>query len=60
LTWAHGLHVLGGVVILAVLAIKAWRNAITLNSRNFVAVASIYWHFVTLVWVGLFLFLFVF
>lgn len=58
LSWVHGAHVLGGIVLLAVLAIRAFGNKFSPARRNFVVVASIYWHFVTLVWLGLFVILF--
>ena len=58
LSWVHGAHVLGGIVLLAILAIRAFGNRFSPTRRNFVVVASIYWHFVTLVWLGLFVILF--
>ncbi len=60
LSWVHGLHVLGGLVLLGYLVRRAWRPAVTQSSGNFVAVVGIYWHFVTIVWGALFLMLFVF
>jgi cytochrome c oxidase subunit 3 len=58
LSWAHGLHVAGGIVLLAVLAIQALRGLVTPERRSLMAVSSIYWHFVTVVWIGLFAILF--
>lgn len=58
LSWVHGLHVLGGIILLAILALRASRGSFSPVKRNFVVVASIYWHFVTLVWLGLFVILF--
>lgn len=58
LSWAHALHVFGGLVLLAVLASAAFRGK-SLRWRNLDTVASIYWHFVTLIWIALFYMLFV-
>ena len=52
----HGLHVLGGVVALAVIVIKA----LNVRSRSYnsvpVEVAATYWHFVDALWIYLILF----
>jgi cytochrome c oxidase subunit 3 len=52
----HGLHVLGGVIALVVIAIQALRVA----TRNYntvpLEVAATYWHFVDALWIYLFIF----
>jgi cytochrome c oxidase subunit 3 len=52
----HGLHVLGGVIALVVMAIRAVRS----SSRNYntvpLEVVATYWHFVDLLWIYLFIF----
>lgn len=52
----HGLHVLGGVIALLVIMIKAYNS----HRRNYnpvpVEVVSNYWHFVDLLWIYLFIF----
>lgn len=52
----HGLHVLGGVIALLVITIKA----VSTTNRNYstisLEVASTYWHFVDLLWIYLFIF----
>lgn len=58
LSWAHGAHVLGGVVLLAVLSFRVLRNRITEKQKGFLSVTAIYWHFVTLMWVAIFAMLF--
>jgi cytochrome c oxidase subunit 3 len=50
-TGFHGTHVLIGVVILLVVALKARAGRFTANG---VEVAGLYWHFVDLVWVFIF------
>jgi cytochrome c oxidase subunit 3 len=52
----HGLHVLGGVIALVVIAIQALR----VTTRNYntipLEVAATYWHFVDVLWIYLFIF----
>ena len=52
----HGLHVLGGVIALVVIAIMALRT--TTRSYNTIPleVAATYWHFVDALWIYLFIF----
>ena len=54
LTGFHGAHVFGGVVGLTILMARAMRGQF--SGRNHVAVeaVSIYWHFVDVVWIGVF------
>lgn len=51
ITGFHGTHVLLGVIILVVTAI---RSAKRLSTKNGLEVAGLYWHFVDLVWVFIF------
>ena len=52
----HGLHVLGGVIALVVIAIRA----VSISKRNYsslpLEIAATYWHFVDLLWIYLFIF----
>jgi cytochrome c oxidase subunit III len=52
----HALHVLGGIIVLLVLVIKA--NSRKIRSYNSVPVeiARTYWHFVDILWLYLFIF----
>ncbi|MCK6461006.1 MAG: cytochrome c oxidase subunit 3 [Planctomycetes bacterium] len=50
-TGFHGTHVLLGVVILLIVALRARKDRYTDNG---VEVAGLYWHFVDLVWVFIF------
>lgn len=52
----HALHVLGGVIALIVMFIKAYTGSTKLYSSVPVEVASIYWHFVDALWIYLLLF----
>jgi cytochrome c oxidase subunit 3 len=53
----HALHVLGGIVALVVLFLKAFSSRVKSYDSVPVEVVSTYWHFVDLLWVYLFIFL---
>ncbi len=50
-TGFHGLHVLTGLIVLLVVALKAARGRYTAEGTE---LAGLYWHFVDLVWVFVF------
>lgn len=52
----HALHVIGGVIVLFVMFIKAFTGNIKLYSSVPVEVAATYWHFVDFLWVYLLVF----
>ncbi len=54
LTGLHSLHVLIGVVLLAVMAWLAWRGSFSREYHNPIEISGLYWHFVDMVWVFLF------
>jgi cytochrome c oxidase subunit 3 len=54
LTGFHGAHVTGGVVFIAICFYRTLRGQFTANRHLAVEAASIYWHFVDVVWIGLF------
>ena len=54
LTGFHGAHVTGGVVFIAICLYRALRGQFTANRHLAIEAASIYWHFVDVVWIGLF------
>lgn len=54
LTGLHSLHVIIGVMALAVMAALAWRGRFSAASYTPVEVTGLYWHFVDAVWVFLF------
>lgn len=58
LTGAHGLHLLGGLAAFAVIVPRAWRGAYAPPAANAVTAASIYWHFLTGLWLYVFTILF--
>lgn len=52
----HGIHVLGGIVVLAVLFVKAFFGQTKSYNAVPVEVASTYWHFVDLLWLYILVF----
>ena len=52
----HAIHVIGGVIALIVLFIKAFVGSTKLYSAVPVEVAAIYWHFVDILWIYLLVF----
>lgn len=52
----HALHVLGGIITLIVMFIKAFLGKVKLYSSVPVEVMAIYWHFVDVLWIYLLLF----
>ena len=58
ITAAHVLHVFGGMVLLAVLLVRSFQYKVHKKSLTFAYVAHTYWHFVGLLWIYLYLFLY--
>ncbi|MFO0910528.1 MAG: cytochrome c oxidase subunit 3 [Isosphaeraceae bacterium] len=54
MTGFHGMHVFGGVVMLACLLIGSLFGAFTRENHASVELVGLYWHFVDLVWIILF------
>jgi cytochrome c oxidase subunit III len=52
----HALHVIGGIITLIVMFIKAFVGKVKLYSSVPVEVMAIYWHFVDILWIYLLLF----
>ncbi len=55
LTGFHGCHVTGGVIYLGVQLLKAMRGTATAKS---IEITGLYWHFVDLVWILIFTFVY--
>ncbi len=58
LTFMHLLHLLGGVIALLVVNFKASRGQYSPEDYLGVQLCGIYWHFLTVLWIYLFLFLY--
>jgi cytochrome c oxidase subunit III len=54
MTGLHMAHVVGGVVLLSVVGAQAFSGQISVARHDPVEAAAIYWHFVDIVWIGLF------
>lgn len=58
LTGFHGMHVTGGVIYNSVLLIRGMTGKLTQQKAHLVEVAGLYWHFVDLVWILIFTFIY--
>ena len=58
MTGLHAAHMVVGMVILAIVAAAAFRGRTSLKQANFVEMMGLYWHFVDIVWIFLFPFLY--
>lgn len=53
----HGLHVIGGVITLIVLFLRAYIGVRKVYSSTGLEIMATYWHFVDVLWIYLFIFL---
>jgi cytochrome c oxidase subunit 3 len=53
----HLLHILGGIVALAIVVLRSWSRRKKIYSATGLEIAAQYWHFVDLLWIYLFVFL---
>lgn len=58
ITGFHGMHVTGGVVYLSTIAWRGSQGAYSAHNYNAVEIAGLYWHFVDLVWILVFTFIY--
>jgi cytochrome c oxidase subunit 3 len=58
LTGFHGLHVTIGAIMLTVMLIRSMKGHFTPNHHFAFEAAAWYWHFVDVVWLGLFIFVY--
>jgi cytochrome c oxidase subunit 3 len=58
LTGFHGMHVTIGAIILAVVLLRCVRGHFTPDRHFAFEAAAWYWHFVDVVWLGLFIFVY--
>ena len=56
ITGFHGMHVTGGVIYLAIVAMLLAKGRYDNTNYEIVEIAGLYWHFVDLVWVFIFAF----
>jgi len=53
MTGLHGLHVLAGVAVLAVMLAFVWKNRVTATDYVKLENAGLYWHLVDVIWIFL-------
>ena len=58
ITGFHGAHVTVGVIYLSVLAIRGLQGKLTAEKAHLVEIAGLYWHFVDLIWILVFTFIY--
>ena len=58
LTGFHGCHVLSGVIYLSCILIKGARGGYTREQNSPVEIVGLYWHFVDLIWILVFTFVY--
>ena len=58
LTGFHGCHVLSGVIYLFCILVRAMQGAYTPERNSSVEIAGLYWHFVDLIWILVFTFVY--
>lgn len=54
ITGLHGIHVVIGMTVLAIVAVLAWRGKFTPEYHTPVELAGLYWHLVDLIWIFVF------
>ena len=54
LTGLHGLHVIGGLLPMAVVTFKTIEGAYTPESHRGITYSAVYWHFLAVVWLVMF------
>ena len=58
LVGTHGLHVSFGIVWLVVLMVQVQRHGLTVPNVRRLACLSLFWHFLDVVWIGVFTFVY--
>ena len=58
ITGFHGAHVTGGVIYLSVIVLRGVKKKYTAENANLVEIAGLYWHFVDLIWILVFTFVY--
>jgi heme/copper-type cytochrome/quinol oxidase subunit 3 len=58
LTGFHGMHVFSGVVYLSIILLISFGGRFTPENNSEVEISGLYWHFVDLVWILVFTFVY--
>jgi len=54
MTGLHALHMIVGIGLLSVMAIRAWNRSLSQANYQQLEVSGLYWHFVDIIWIFLF------
>jgi cytochrome c oxidase subunit 3 len=54
MTGLHALHMIAGLLVMGVTAVRAWLGHFTLRRYSPVEMLALYWHFVDIIWIFLF------
>ena len=54
LTGFHALHVLGGLVVFAIILVLYAVGRLSIDHSSMIELTGLYWHFVDIVWIFLF------
>jgi cytochrome c oxidase subunit III len=54
MTGLHAVHMIGGILVIGLLAFRAWRGHFSARHYAPVELLGLYWHFVDIVWIFLF------
>ncbi|QDU98100.1 cytochrome c oxidase subunit 3 family protein [Lignipirellula cremea] len=54
MTGCHALHMIIGIVMVSIVAVKAWQGSYSAEYYTPLEMTGLYWHFVDIVWVFLF------
>jgi heme/copper-type cytochrome/quinol oxidase subunit 3 len=58
ITGFHGAHVTGGVIYLLIVVVNGLRGKYSADNYNGVEIVGLYWHFVDLIWILVFTFIY--
>jgi len=58
ITGFHGAHVTGGVIYLTIVMLRGMAGKYSANNYNGVEILGLYWHFVDLIWILVFTFIY--
>jgi cytochrome o ubiquinol oxidase subunit 3 len=54
----HGLHVTVGMVWMIVLSVQLWQRGLIAENKRRLLCLSMFWHFLDVVWIGVFSFVY--
>ena len=54
LVGTHGVHIIVGLIWLAIAGIVVWKRGLTVKNRSNLARFSLFWHFLDIVWIFIF------